>query len=288
VKIYTVPIGKKLKPIDQPFKYPKHNRDFGVEQDFDQFIIHHQELHTDNPNDADWHYLPVYWTRWHLNHDYGKTGLAELQAEIGKAIIDDGKTFTICQYDDGPLANIGRTVQFLASRRTDSGIDIPLLSAPHRRPLFMPRKLVNAAFIGRLDTHVIRQDMADVLRTRKDVFIHEGNKGSRFFVRETLKARIALAPRGYGGSSFRFFEAMELGVVPFLIGDIDTRPFKRFINWDELSLYTSKMSEINRLLDLYDVDHLEKMGQQCGKVFREHLTYQKWCHYVIEELKSLC
>ena len=285
MKIYILPIAEKFQPGRQPFQYPRHNKDFGVEQDFHLFLLKHADLVTNDPNLADWHYLPVYWTRWHLNHDFAKTGVIELQDEVQKVIIDPQKTFVICQYDDGPVVDVGGAVQFLASRKSGKGIDIPLLSSLHKRPFFVPAKKYLAFFVG-MKTHPIREALGKVLAHRSDTFFLFGNKGARFFVRKALQSYIALAPRGYGGGSFRLFEAMQLGVVPFLIGDLDTRPFKRFINWDEISLYTALPDDTERILDEVKKKDLTAMGYRAMNTYYNELSYQNWCKYVIKELEN--
>ena len=136
MKIYLLPIDERFRPKSQPFKYPRHNNDFGVEQDFLDYLLKNKEnILVDDPIIADWHYLPVFWTRWHLNHDYAKTGLDELQEEVSNVVFDWSKTFTVCQYDDGPVIDLKNTLQFLASRKSDKGIDIPLLCQNHKMPL---------------------------------------------------------------------------------------------------------------------------------------------------------
>jgi len=286
-KVYILPTTERTRPSKQLFTYPAHNTDYGVEQDFYAYLMNNPDLCTTDPEQADWHYLPVFWTRWHINHDYAKTGLIELQKEIDGAMIDPKKTFLICQYDDGPVADTGEAVQFLASRKSDQGIDIPLLSSLHRPPFFSLKKTLLASFIGRIATHPVRIALADILRNRKDVLLVDGNHGSRFFVRNTVRSHIALAPRGYGGSSFRFFEAMQLAVVPFLIGDIDTRPFKKFINWNDISLYAPDTSSLQSVLDSVKSEQLLSMGQQAKKIYQDSLAYQRWCPYVLQELASI-
>lgn len=284
MKVHILRVPSHLQPKSQPFKYPKHNADYGVEQDFHQFLMSHPQLTVEHPQDADWHYLPVYWTRWHLLHDYGKSGKAELQKAVDQIIVDGARTFTICQYDDGPLIDVKGVVQFLASRKAEEGIDIPLLAASHKRPFFVPRKTYQASFIGRLSTHVIRKDMACVLTDHPDIFIFDGVRSARFFVRKTLASWIALAPRGYGGSSFRFFEAMQLGVVPLLVGDLDTRPFKKFIDWEACSLYVSNPADIPQTLEKHSREQLETMGRSALDVYGSTLAFGHWCNLVLREL----
>ena len=284
LKIHILRVPQVLQPDSQPFHFPRHNRDYGVEQDFLEYLGGQSALLSDSSANADWHYLPVYWTRWHLNHAYGTQGRDELQAMVADCIVDDAKTFTICQYSDGPLVELGRTILFLASRKGAEGIDIPLLCSPHKRPLFGagPKKYL-ASFMGRLDTHPIRQEMADALSGRPDIFIQGTDAGTKLFVKTILQSFVSLCPRGHGGSSFRFFESMQLGVVPFLLSDIDTRPFKNQIDWNRCSLCTDSLSKMRSILDSIDKSEFDSMGRHAFQIWKS-ITFQKWCGYAIQEL----
>ena len=286
LKIYILKTDSKLQPPSQPFKYPVHNKDYSIEQDFLQYLLNNNELVTEEI-DADWHYLPVFWTRWHLSHEYGKTGVTELQSSVDSAIINDKKTFTVCQYDDGPIVNLGDSKLFLSSRKTVENYDAPLLSSPHKHPFYSPRKKYLASFAGRISTHSIRQKMYDTLKNDNRFFLLDGAMSEKLFVKTILKSYVSLSPRGYGGSSFRFYESMQLGVVPFLIGDIDTRPFKKLIPWQELSFYTDKPESIALTLEQAGEKVLLELGKNCKSFYKEKLDFQKWCSYLINELKSL-
>lgn len=287
MKIYTLPISDKLQPSSQPFRFPEHNRDYGVEQDFRRWLEQQGQYAAGDWRQSDWHYLPVYWTRWHLNHDYGKRGREELQSLVNQALLDDQKTFTICQYADGPGVSLGQTTVFLASRRTPDGIDIPLLSSPHRPPLLQPRKRYLASFVGRLSTHPLRGELARQLESRDDVFIRDRSSGARYFARKILQSYVTLCPKGYGGNTFRFFEAMQLGSVPYLIGEPDTRPFAELLPWDEFSLHSSRPDEVSHVLEGLDRDSLGAMGARAAQVWMNELRYQRWCKYVLLELEAL-
>ncbi|MFN3077355.1 MAG: exostosin family protein [Alphaproteobacteria bacterium] len=285
MKIHILPTPRVLRPIRQAFRYPADNPDYGVEQDFLQWLRDRPGLCTDDPNRADFHYLPVFWTRYHINHGFGKTGQAELRRMVGEILIDDAKTFTICQYDDGPLIDLGQTLQFLAARKTGLGIDIPVLRSTHRLPWWRPKPRYLASFVGRLLTHPIRREMAETLKGQEGVLLIDGDKGPRFFVKTTLASHVCLAPRGYGGSSFRCYEAMQLGVLPLVINDLDTRPFRKFLDWSTFSLFTHDPTKVPDMLRDADPQQLLHMGQTARKVYNEHLAMGRWCRYVLEELK---
>lgn len=292
MKIYLLACEPQFQPKKNPFRYPRHSEDWGIEQDFLTYVSRNRQFVTNNPAEADWHYLPIFWTRWHCSHKYGATGLIELQAEVHRILQNDAKTFTICQYDDGPLVNLGQTIMFWASRKNESGIDAPLLCSPHRSPFFRPKKKYLASFIGRFATHPIRQAMAAQLAACDDVYLEDTpdynrQRPAKFFVRKLFESYIALCPRGHGGSSFRFFEAMQVGTVPFLIGDLDTRPFKQFIKWDDVSFYANTTAGLQQFMQALDLRTLAGMGRQAKEVYKKELAYQHWCKYVLQELKEL-
>lgn len=287
MKIYILPVKETLQPSSQNTIYPPHNRDYGVEQDFLKYLLCHKELVTSNPTEADWHYLPVFWTRWHVNHNYAIEGQGELKHEVDLILLNDDRTFTVCQYDDGLIIPSGNIVQFLASRKNKTGIDIPLLCEPHKKPFFRPSKKLLATFAGTLTTHPIRQELYDSFNNSTEVLIYDGHKDPKHFLRDIMSSYVAICPRGYGGSSFRFFEAMQLGTVPCLLGDIDVRPFKKFINWDEISMYAATVLELQDMLRSLDNDEALQMGKRAFLCWKEKLCYQKWCKYLLIELESM-
>jgi hypothetical protein len=77
---------------------------------------------------------------------------------------------------------------------------------------------------------------------------------------------------------------MDLGIVPYHIGVPDTRPFKKWIKWDECSLYSETVK------DMWlprDETMLKSMGWKAHAVYHERLKYGKWCQYVLMELEQL-
>lgn len=288
MNIYSLPVSPKFRPKNSPFIYPLHNKgDWGIEQDFYKYLQKHPYLLADDPENADWYFLPIYWTRWHVSHDYARSGLEELQQEIDRSIINDRKTFIVCQYADGPTVDVGNSLQFLGSRKVQNAKDIPLISQDHIIPFIKPRKKYKASFVGRLNTHPIREELHDALKHRKDVRVFDIHNDKKLFEKMMFKSHIALCPRGYGSSSFRFFEAMQMGCVPMLIGDMDVRPFKTFIDWDDISFYTDNVDGVIDILNEVDDSVLLVMGKNAKRVYKSVLRFGLWPKYLIKELQNL-
>lgn len=296
MKIYLLKVPKDAHPEKTANRMPPHNDHYGVEQDFYKWLKGTGDYKgsgspvclCDNPSDADWHYLPIYWFMWYLNHGNGARDLDQMEAMVRGAVIDTTKTFTVCQYSRGLLNGLHLNIlPFYASRRGDEGFDIPLLCKPHQIPTELPRKRHLASFVGRANTHPIRNELKNAIGSRGDI-LFEHSKGGRMddFIKKCLASYCVLAPRGYGGDSFRFYEAMQIGRVPMLIGDIDTRPFKRYIDWDSCSLYADVPYKAVELLDKIGRDELLAMGKRAKQLYYEDLQYGKWCKFVIKELED--
>lgn len=288
MKIFIIKIPEKFRPKNK-LNYPEHHDDYGVEQDFYDFLKNNDHFLTNNPNDADWHYLPVFWTRWHVNHNYAKNGLNELNSELNKKIISHEKTFTICQYADGPLLNNPISRVYVSSRNNETDRDIPLLSKNHKTPFIKPRKKYLFSFVGRINTHEIRKEIFSILDKKNNIFLEKNNIGTHKFVKTILKSYVVISPRGYGGNSFRFYEAMQLGSIPFLVGDIDTRPFKNQIEWDKCSFYAKDISQFKKMInniEEIEVNRLKEMGKISKKVYDNSLNFKKWCNLLINDLKD--
>ena len=298
MKIYIVKIDKRLMPKSQKIRFPKHNDDYGIEQDFLSFLESNQKYVTTNYEEADWCYLPIYWTRWKLNNDYGKKNNDFIDSAINNLKYQKNRTFTVCQYADGPGVPLDGVRIYLASRNKTNGFDVPLLCRPHSlntssyltkfSKLFSTKpnnkKKYKASFRGRYSTHPIRGLMAKELKLFKNVLIKEKSVSSRAFAKEILQSEIALCPRGHGGDSFRFYEAMQLGVAPLFIGDIDTRPFKSQIDWNKCSFYTSSIEEVKFIINSYSKEELLKIGKKANEVYNSQLKFGMWCKCLIKEL----
>ncbi len=277
VRIYVLPIPKFMRPDRSPFAYPKYSQDWGVEQDFELAVLN-SPTRVFNPEDATHHYLPVYWTRYWVQNNYGKTGMRELMSSLEVMNVNEAKLFTVCQYDDGPLVdlNFGRGL-YLASRKSEKGNDIPLLASPFPKMYFTQgRKTKVLSFDGRISTHPVRQRMLEEIGHLPGVQISDQVNSTRAYYKSLTSSYVSLAPRGYGGSSFRFFEAMQVATVPALIGNLDTRPFKEFVNWDEISFFAESPTVLYEKVTSCSLEMLQEMAEKAHDVYWDKLAFGKW------------
>jgi hypothetical protein len=79
---------------------------------------------------------------------------------------------------------------------------------------------------------------------------------------------------------------MQVGSVPCLIGDIDTRPFKSQIRWDEISFYFKTPLEAIAFIETIDSAVLERMAEAAGDVYHRLLKFGKWNNLLINDLRE--
>lgn len=288
MRIYILPVAEELQPVTQGFIWPPGCDDYGIEQDM-LVWLQESDLLTDNPDEADWHYLPVFWNRWFWQNQEDTSGKGAFNDAIQAAILDRERTFTVDEADPScvqPDVDLSGVTVCTGNRVYDNGmIDVPLLLNPHPMNI-EPQKKYLASFIGQLATHPSRSVMMDEVGWREDSYITGEFHGIEEFTEVIQSSYVALAPCGDGAQSYRMYEAMQLGVVPLYISDIDARPFRRWLDWDAFSLYLPSAEGLAEYLDSLDRDDLAYMGVAAQWAYYEHLRYGEWCKYVVKELEN--
>ena len=286
MNIYIIPVNKVFQPETAKIKYPRHSSYIGVERVFYNWMKEQRAVLVQNAKEADWCYLPIFWTNYFLNHDFAKSGIEELEAECKRVLTFPEKTFTLCQYAQGPIVDLKGAVCFLASRKKENGFDfdMPLLCSPHK--FVKRRKKYIASFVGRVSTHPVRRELCRIIKHDRQFLFLGGRWGEKVFVRVMEKSYVCFCPRGFGGGSFRFYEAMQMGVVPVHIGDIDVRPFKNQIDWESCSFYFEDPFEAVRVLKRCSEEKLLDMGNQAARIYKDIFSDDHWCGYLLCELSG--
>lgn len=164
-------------------------------------------------------YLPVQWTAYHVNNNFGNDTQAvkELQSYVDQ--LDRKKTYyTIHQFDLGCLVDF-KDLDILVFGMAGGRIDypLPLLCQPHKYEYDNPKTIL-ASFIGR-HTHPIREKMFKILRQQEGCYISDAKHDMSAYCSILSSSIFALCPRGFSGTSFRVLEALQYGSVPIIITD---------------------------------------------------------------------
>jgi glycosyltransferase involved in cell wall biosynthesis len=197
------------------------------------------------------------------------------------------KYFTIVQYDDGVLRKLPAGTQIFSAGGVGT-VPLPLiyqdLSARFNnvtKIAFEDKKYL-CSFVGGF-THPLRTRMRNVLSGNPKILIHD-RKSPEEFIEITRQSKFVLAPRGYGRSSFRFFEAYQLGSIPiYMYDDINWLPFQDIIDYskvaiiikeDQLSQLTDRILSITPeqyrgfLIEYNKIAHLFTMEGMCEQILK--------------------
>lgn len=249
-------------------------------------------------------YIPALWTNFQIEGWFNaKKRLMQLMLNdwVKKNPSTDGY-FAIVQYDDACLLKLPPNTVIYGSCSGD--IPIPLIYEDIKNKLEIYHKKtfnekdILCSFVGSITSNNIlpnvRKEMINHLSSNKN-FKFLTNNGwtpsvdqnkQNNFIQTTLNSKFALAPRGYGRSSFRFFEIYKLGTIPiYLWNDINWLPFQDVIDYDKISIVLNikDINKLEKILLEFDEEKYNQMWKDYDKV--KHLfTLEGFYNKIIEEV----
>src|SRR5687768_8872764 len=140
-------------------------------------------------------YLPIFWTSFYVNNNYGNDEQAKQRLQYYLDHLDASKKYyTLLQYDDGVLNDVsGLDIKVFGSGGGRIDFPIPLICHPHPYT-FDIRCDVFASFAGSM-THPIRRKMVQNFRHRYK--IHMKHLPIKDYCELMARSIFSLAPRGY-------------------------------------------------------------------------------------------
>jgi hypothetical protein len=248
-------------------------------------------------------YIPVKWTNFQIE-SWFQSKKVEMQNLLDEWISNNPSEngyFTVVQYDDGPLLNLPKNTIIYGA--CSGNIPIPLIYEDKNNTLenytkkTFREKNILCSFVGNITSNGVMPNVRDEIFNKfannvNFILINSGgwtpsvNKNLQdIFINTTIDSKFALAPRGYGRSSFRFFECFKLGTIPIYIwNDIDWSPFKNIIDYsklcivihiseiENLSLILSSITEdkYNNMLNYYnEIKHLFELEGMTNHILQE-------------------
>ena len=288
-------LGKQFRPgtsqVYPPFKHGRYMEEYAYEY----FIQHDAALQTDRV------YIPVFWTNLQ-NHPGFSQMKSRYQTLLDSAIDSEERVaghkltyFTVVQHDDGPqLALPPNTIVFGACTGT---VPLPLIYEDTRETLLKePRaeKVYLASFIGSI-THPIRSMICDAIKPYADIVCNEKNIWSSHvsdqlatqFSTITIRSKFCLCPRGYGRSSFRFFESMLLDTIPvYLWDDICWLPYQEEIDYSTFSVCIPQ-KDVHRIHEILAAITEEQYADMMRKMQEVRYMFRlDWmCEYISRRIR---
>lgn len=261
--------------LDSNIKYPPFATEY-FEKYFYNYMLK-RSIYIQN-------YIPVFWTE--ASHRHEK--LNELQQKLDD-LPRDKSYFTVVQHSLGLQKRVPSNT-YVFSMGQSEGIPLPLT---YENPTLFEQyknndKDIFCSFVG-ADTHLIRRMLVTEFIKYPDVvcsidsWTNEiSNNKQTLFLDVTSKSKFTLAPRGFGKTSFRLYEALKLGSIPVYVYDEPWLPYTELIDWNKFVV----LAHINELPSLYarlkQITDTEYQAMLSYYKEHEHLfTFEGMSEYVI-------
>jgi hypothetical protein len=289
-------LGKQFRPgttvVYPPFKNGRYMEDYFYE---------YANIHKDRV-ETDYIYIPIFWTNLQ-NHPGFNTMRVNYNILLQKALKTESPTakyFTIVQHDDGPKLTLPKdTIIFGACSGT---IPLPLIYEDTRQTLLCKKRHSQqpllASFVGTL-THRVREKMVNTLNKNNTIRLISqssnawtnsvSNSSAELFIDMTLQSKFCLAPRGYGRSSFRFFEAMLLDCIPvYFWDDIEWLPYMEILDYSKfaVSIHINDIENTETILKSISNEKYASMQEELKRV-RYYFTLEGMSEYIINHINGL-
>ncbi|KAL4522466.1 hypothetical protein Ndes2526B_g03410 [Nannochloris sp. 'desiccata'] len=175
----------------------------------------------------------------------------------------------------------------ITSANKTTNVPLPLLiKEQHVRTPRLP-KSVFASFAGTLETHTVRERLVELYGDLEDWEFYAPQLDNEIENWEVLMEQsvFCLAPRGFGTTSFRMYEALQLGCIPVYIWDEEIMlPFTEFLDWNSFSIIieAKNIDQLGQRLKEADVATLLAGVEQV----RHMMTYKYTMKYIVAYLES--
>ena len=231
-------------------------------------------------------YIPIFWTENQISA-FNRGQRQKIIDLLKKGV----KYFTIVQHDDGITStHLDNTLVFGMG-----GVgDIPLPLTYENSLLFdslrNTPKTIFCSFMGSF-THPCRRESCNLLRNKPDIVLQTNEwtnviteANQKKYIELMSRSIFSLAPRGYGKSSFRMYEALNLGSIPVYIYDEPWLPYTELLDWKKMAvlIHVKDISTIYETLKNITEQEIKDMLDYYDH--HKHLfIYDGMCEYILQK-----
>ena len=286
-------INEPLFYINTSIVYPPFKNGLYMEEYFLNYMEKNNKIYDKNGR----LFIPSLWTNFQIERLFyiKKQFMQQKMNEYIKNNHCENGYFIVVQMDDGPLLKIPENTLIYGA--CFGNIPLPLIYQDNNNTLItQPIKSFNekqllCSFIGS-NTHNVRSKCIEKLEHNINFSLYVNNGWTNNiekdkqdnFINITLNSKFSLAPRGYGRSSFRFFEIFQLGTIPIYIwDDIEWLPYKEILDYDKfcISINISQIENLENILLNIDETQYNNMKEEYEKIkYMFELEYM--CKYITE------
>jgi hypothetical protein len=286
-------LGKQFRPATSVVYPPFKNGRYMEEYFYDYVLTNKDKI------DSERVYIPAFWTNMQIHPNFGgmKENYNVLLKRAYSLMPEDTKYFTIVQADLGVELALPKDTLVFGACYGD--IPLPLIYEDNTNRLLnvhrLPMRNTMASFVGTYTTHPLRTKMFTLLGRKPNFkFVAKGDWTNSIsghladaFIETTLKSKFCLAPRGFGRSSFRFFEAILLDTVPvYFWDDIEWLPYKDVLDYSKfsVSIHDNDIPRTAEILKSISNEKYLSMVEELKRV-RHYFTLEGMSEYIVSRIK---
>ncbi len=237
-------------------------------------------------------YIDVFWTNLQIRPKFRQLQ-PTIQKIVNEMYPDDNNKqyFTVVQHDDGVLFKLPMGTRIYSAGGNHvrpNHVPIPLIYEDRLQRLENLPKLafkdkdILCSFVGSM-THSVRSHMRQTLTGIPGFELHFTEQWNEMvteekqqrFVDITRRSKFCLAPRGYGRTSFRFYEAFLLGAIPIYVwDDMEWLPYKdigEVVDYRKfcISIHVTELPKLEQILN--------RIGEEeYGAMVAEYANVRRW------------
>jgi hypothetical protein len=237
------------------------------------------------------YFIPVAWSSCYINSkDAPQTELQQLLLSLDQ----DVEYFIVSTHDDAPREILPKNTLAFSAGGNKGNIPIPLIVSPIPTNKVQEKKYL-ASFVGSL-THPLRQLLLQKHSNNSSFYFsckqwtpEVSKKNVDDFFDITSQSYFSFAPRGYGKTSYRLYEIMQLGVVPIYLSDQFWLPWKDEIDWKSICIFVNEknIDNIDIILkkELYSKEYYKKV-EIINKIYDQYFTLESTTKKIIEAVNK--
>jgi len=293
-------IDSELFYCKNPDTYPPFKNGFYMEEYF------LKKIQIENPVLSKRKYIPALWTNFQVSSWFSNK-IEEMQNSLDQWFKENPSEygyFTVVQHDDGPRLKLPQNTVIYGA--CCGMVPIPLIyqdidnTLNRLKKIPFQEKTMLCSFVGNITANSVQPNVRETIfkkfkQNPKIVLYDSGgwtpqvNTGlQKLFIDMTQKSKFALAPRGYGRGSFRFYECFQLGTIPIYVwNDFEWLPYMDIIDYERLciSIHVSELDHLelllesiteqtyNEMFEYYEeIKHLFELDGMSSEIIR-HVNY---------------
>ena len=280
-KVYNFSL---LRPEPSYPVYPPYHQGKYIEDYFFDFYIKNKDQFDAKGRTL----IPVSWTTLYVENT--PINIQEYLDQLDP----NGAYFTVVQHDEGIRQRLPANTLVFEAGGLGNGIPIPLVCSKFKNPFTYQSKTFFCSFVGSL-THPIRRALYDAYHDVGHGYVFSAQNWSQQveherlqeFIKITANSEFALAPRGYGATSFRLYEVMQLGAIPVYVSDKHWLPWQDELNWNDLCVII-KPEQIPSLHSIlcnnYTHERIHNMRNKIKEIYDDYFSLEGVCKNVLKRL----